>query len=267
MPAAQLGVSQYTVLDAPIAEGLDLLVETGLPGLELFMEGTQWWDGGALAAVEARRHRLAGPLSVHPPSWDINIASYTRPVWQTAVDVYSRAIEWAGRLGATYVVAHIGWRADPHLPRRAALARAEDALQVLVPRAAAAGVVLAVENVGWHGLEVCDQAEFTALVHRLPAGAGALLDVGHARLAGWDVAGALRDLAPRLVALHLHDNHGARDEHLPIGQGDLDWTGLLPRLRALPAHCQHVLEYAPGTPLERVRQDGALLGRLLAPPE
>ncbi len=260
----RIGVSQYAVLTTPIRHGLDLLAQAGIPGLEIFMEGPQWWDTGALGAVEAARERFAGPLSIHPPSWDINIASYTQPVRDMSADVYGRSIETARRMGATYVVVHIGWRGDSSLPRGECLARAEEVLRALAPRAAAAGVMLAVENVGWFGQEVCDQDEFTAVIRRLPPGAGALLDVGHGMLAGWDLRAALRDLAPRMVALHLHDNHGDKDTHLPIGEGKIDWGALLPLMRAMPADCQYILEYAPGTPLERVRQGAELLGRALA---
>ncbi len=263
MTPSIIGVSQFAVLTAPIRQGLDLLAQTGIPGLEVFMEGAQWWDPGALGHVEAAREQFAGPLSLHPPAWDINIASYTQPVRAMAVDVYGRALDWARRIGATYIVVHIGWRGDHRFPRIECLRRAEEALRMLAPRAAEGGVRMAVENVGWHGLEVCDQDEFTALIHRLPAGAGGLLDVGHAHLAQWDIARAVRDLAPRMIALHLHDNHGASDEHLPIGDGAIDWDSILPGLPAMPADCQQILEYAPATPLDRLRQGADLLSRVL----
>jgi sugar phosphate isomerase/epimerase len=33
-------------------------------------------------------------------------------------------------------------------------------------------------------------------------------------------------LGPRLLEIHLHDNHGDADEHLPLGQGSIDFPGL-----------------------------------------
>jgi sugar phosphate isomerase/epimerase len=264
MAARTLVASQFAVLTDPIPAGLAALEGTGIPGIELFMEGPQWWTPEARRHVEAVRPHVRGPVSVHPPSWDVNIASYTQPVRATAIDVYSRAIRWAGQLGAAYVVAHVGWRGDPSLPRADCLERAEEAIRLLAPLAREAGVALAVENVGWSGQEVCDQDEFVALAHRLPENAGILFDVGHARLAGWDLCETLDAVASRLIAVHLHDNDGVRDRHLPIGTGTVDWKGLRPSLRALPAHCQYVLEYAPGTPVERLRDDAVLLARWLA---
>jgi sugar phosphate isomerase/epimerase len=33
-------------------------------------------------------------------------------------------------------------------------------------------------------------------------------------------------LGARLMEIHLHDNHGEADEHLPLGQGDIDFASL-----------------------------------------
>jgi sugar phosphate isomerase/epimerase len=59
-------------------------------------------------------------------------------------------------------------------------------------------------------------------------------DAGHfnafakAPLADWIDA-----LGPLTGQLHLHDNHGIADEHLPLGEGNFPFHDLLERLRAL----------------------------------
>jgi sugar phosphate isomerase/epimerase len=64
---------------------------------------------------------------------------------------------------------------------------------------------------------------------------GFLLDVGHA-----NICGGVRELHAamsadgRLVAMHVHDNSGVRDEHAPLGAGTVDLTGIaLPRFVAI----------------------------------
>jgi len=42
----------------------------------------------------------------------------------------------------------------------------------------------------------------------------------------------LTTLEKWLGQLHLHDNHGFRDEHLPVGMGDFDFSGLFAYLKA-----------------------------------
>ena len=60
------------------------------------------------------------------------------------------------------------------------------------------------------------------------------LDVGHL-LAFAHVAWPdwLAHLGPWLGQLHLHDNHGFRDEHLPVGLGDFDFPGLFSYLKSM----------------------------------
>lgn len=60
---------------------------------------------------------------------------------------------------------------------------------------------------------------------------GACLDVGHALLAGQDPAEMIRVLGDRLKVTHIHDNHGAMDDHTCPGYGIIDWTELMKAFR------------------------------------
>jgi sugar phosphate isomerase/epimerase len=50
------------------------------------------------------------------------------------------------------------------------------------------------------------------------------------------------------VSLHVHDNHGAKDEHLWPGDGTIDWNETVKQLHALATAPAAVLEisYTPG---------------------
>lgn len=66
-------------------------------------------------------------------------------------------------------------------------------------------------------------AEFAAILEGLDPAVGVCLDTGHTWLGGsWrrfvEVAGA------RLTHVHIHDNHGYLDDHLPPGDGVLNWN-------------------------------------------
>lgn len=56
---------------------------------------------------------------------------------------------------------------------------------------------------------------------------GHLLAFAHAGLHDW-----LAALGPWLGQLHLHDNHGFRDDHLPVGRGDFDFPALFSYLKS-----------------------------------
>ena len=44
-----------------------------------------------------------------------------------------------------------------------------------------------------------------------------------------DVIDAIETLSGLLVATHVHDNHGRRDEHLAPFEGTIDWPGAADR--------------------------------------
>ena len=56
---------------------------------------------------------------------------------------------------------------------------------------------------------------------------GLLLDTGHAVLQHFDVVDCARMWLPRLAQVHAHDNAGEFDDHLPLGEGVIDWSSLI----------------------------------------
>lgn len=79
---------------------------------------------------------------------------------------------------------------------------------------------------------------------------GILLDAGHANIhvrrdgvAGEEEIGAYVCALPLdILEVHLSDNHGERDEHLPLGTGLLDLHSLFTALRTVGFHGQLTLE-------------------------
>ena len=58
------------------------------------------------------------------------------------------------------------------------------------------------------------------------------LDVGHANLGGGGALNFCRVLGSKLAHVHLSDNRGREDDHMPIGAGHIDWESVIPALRA-----------------------------------
>jgi sugar phosphate isomerase/epimerase len=73
-----------------------------------------------------------------------------------------------------------------------------------------------------------------SLIESLGRGAnemtGLVFDSGHAALRGGDLLAVAERMLPRLIHTHLHDTHGKRDDHLPPGDGCIEWQPLLDRL-------------------------------------
>jgi len=92
----------------------------------------------------------------------------------------------------------------------------------LVKEAEKVGVTLALENIFDHGPEVINKLlkEINSLHF------GFCFDTGHWLIfskGSWEEWIAV--LGERLVEVHLHDNNGEEDQHLPPGDGKFDFTG------------------------------------------
>jgi sugar phosphate isomerase/epimerase len=205
-------VSLEVVLDCAAAAGFRALEFSRLRGLTVE-------DAERLRAMALERG--LEPVSIH--------SGPLRGPEPLAVGL--RLLDLARALGARVHVLHVSSRrfaaADPELRRRVR-ARDREIARGMAGEAGARGLTLALENGAAAG-QLDYLEEILAAVDR-PA-LGIALDVGHAHLRGGDPAAAARRVAPHLRHVHLHDNHGARDEHLPPGQGTIDLPALLAAIR------------------------------------
>jgi sugar phosphate isomerase/epimerase len=151
-----------------------------------------------------------------------------------AMDEFKRAIDVSEDLKFSRMVLHMGGSREEADPRKRDAAFST--LEHLVLHAHHAGVTLAVENTT---SEMGDPAYLRAFVDETRlTGLRFNFDVGHANLADGPAEERLaKSFAPmkELVAsVHLHDNHGDKDEHLLPYQGSIDWSAAIPLLKSAP---------------------------------
>lgn len=142
---------------------------------------------------------------------------------ERAVAEHRLAVNFAAELGGCILVTHDIDIPEPDEPdgptRRTAFV---DGVGAVAVYAQAKGVRLALENLGSGYTREPDR--LVALMDDIGTdNVGVVIDTGHRNLSG-DPAAALRTVGQHLITLHLHDNHGARDEHLLPGQGAIDWA-------------------------------------------
>ncbi len=88
---------------------------------------------------------------------------------------------------------------------------------------------------------------------------GICLDTGHAHLSG-DLGTVAHKLSGHLWMMHATDNHGRHDDHLPPGDGQIDWLRLLRQMRTIGFHGAIILELA-GHIDQQTTLDGARRAR------
>ncbi len=165
-----------------------------------------------------------------------------------------RATEVALGLGAGRIVHHTsGQTLDGDGPQRL---RAE---AEVIAAAWQAGIHFALEN----GSTLAQMEYVIALVDALgPRIAGVCVDTGHANIGGeLGAPRALRMAGQRLITTHLQDNHGRHDEHVPPGDGNIDWEEAALALREIGYDGCLMLELTDHPSAERVPQIREEIGR------
>ncbi|MGD9904487.1 MAG: sugar phosphate isomerase/epimerase family protein [Vicinamibacterales bacterium] len=176
---------------------------------------------------------------------DICSIASTRPgVRAQAVDEIRQTLEISRVLPFRQLVVHLGVP-DAHAPAGDNdLGAARQSLERIVPMAVGCGVDVALEVMA-NRLSTPDAlVECIEDVLESPD-VGICLDVGHARLLG-DPVDAIETASGHIVAAHVHDTRGARDEHLVPYDGSIDWARALLAFQKVGYLGPWTFELAPG---------------------
>ncbi len=222
----RLGFSAVTAGLADPREALELAAELGLD-LELSVDQQEIFPQlpGPRELREMARAAGVG-FTVHLPFVDLNLASVVEPAWRVSLERMQRALEFAAGLEARVGVLHTGRIPMRHpLLIEAAKEQLVQALERLSPPPLPVGV----ENLALDRYDLLETPEeLVQLVESAGTGFGYTLDMPHAYMQGG--AGqvhayleAMQASSAPLLHLHLHDNHGDRDAHLPVGAGSLPY--------------------------------------------
>jgi len=220
------------------------------PELYLPSEALDTLDSGLIRSFA--RELLDSGLSctIHATFMDLNPGSVDRAVREVTRLRVEQTLDCAEILKARVVVFHPGYSRLTYGSAIAGwVANTVAFWRFQQPRIRQAGCVVALENIFEEEpstlLQVLEQLDRSLFGH--------CFDTGHfnmfatVSLEEWFTA-----LGSYVVESHLHDNHGQADEHLPVGEGEIDFnkvTDLLKRYApqavwTLEAHSRERLERA-----------------------
>lgn len=131
-----------------------------------------------------------------------------------------RAIRASAHVGVKYAVVH------PHrnAAKQICIKGTIDLLRPYVEMGREMGLTLCVENM------YTVSAEATRMIADA-LDCGICWDVGHANFGGYDQYEGILTCGERLKVLHLHDNNGKADLHIPPFQGNVNWHEVMRALR------------------------------------
>ena len=240
------GYSTNSFGDVDPLDALSLLCEQGYASLAItpdrnmlnpyektFASEVRVWQH-ALAKAQMRcvvetgaRHLLDSKRKHHP-----TLLSDAQDDCNRRIEFLRRAIELAGELNADCVSLWSGAvcsDADETLLWR----KLTDGVGEVLDHASRCGVVLGFEPEPGMFIDTVALAE--EMFERLgrPKSLGLTVDIGHLECLGErPLAATVRDVAHRIVNVHIDDMIVCRHEHLPLGKGDIDYVPIFRELLA-----------------------------------
>lgn len=160
-------------------------------------------------------------FSAHAPMSDINIGSLNPRMQEASMNELTACLEGCNRLGMDVCTVHPPFLTPIGMVcRDRVLEVAKGSLRRLDSLSRELGVKVGLENMPRSPFSMGTTPEtLTEMVEGTEL--GICLDVGHSNT--MDLLPEFMALKPRMVNLHVHDNMGKFDEHLPIGDGTVDF--------------------------------------------
>jgi sugar phosphate isomerase/epimerase len=290
------GISTHVFLQQRLTPVLlDHLATAGASVIEVFASRHHfdYTDRAAVAELAAWFRSNPVAASLHMPLFDeesealwtrhtapaLNLISLNKSTRIETMDETKRALEAAEQIPLESCVIHLGLKDDQWDTR--ALDDSLTAVEHLKAFSGPLGVRLLLESLPNDVATPQHLVEIVSVGHF--ADVGFCLDLGHAHLgpsmpqtkdkaarSGIELSfAAFAPEAGRVGSVHLHDNHGVRDEHLWPGEGSIDWAEAVECMKSLPSQTAGILEIAhelgadPAATVERAR---AGWGSLQLPP-
>jgi len=221
-------------LNAPyrlVKDNIQRILSLGI-GIEIY------FNNDALDEAEPKEVKELGKMldglgvkcTVHAPFMDLNPGGVDRTVRAVTKDKLKRSVGLANLLQALTIVCHPGydrWRYDGNQKLwldtsidtwTEVIGEADRGLMVLIENIfedEPSTLIELFENFRDKNLHFCFDSGHFNLFSRVP-------------LSDW-----LGPLKSRIREMHLHDNHGKSDEHLPVGTGTFPFRELKPFVKQL----------------------------------
>lgn len=201
---------------------LEMFLDMGLNpeiGLDAVSMDTFSYDDCRKVANRFREKDLR--ITIHGPFMDLSPASFDPAIVDITQKRFDQLFCLLPAFSPVSLVAHAAYDPRRHFVMIDEwLDQSLAFFETVAQRAFDNGCRLMLENVFEEHPE-----ELLPLIQNLnPEQAGICLDLGHMNASSPDgMEHWLATLSPYIGQLHLHDNHGDKDFHLPLGQGNIDF--------------------------------------------
>jgi sugar phosphate isomerase/epimerase len=230
MVKSEIGLSLLYCLGEPFDEMARHIPETRTRCLELVDDGLHVLDKKKVAVLNGIKRSYDKKYTVHAPFVGINIALPPGPLLNATLRRLENSIKNADALECERWVFHPGLKtATSMFYPGMDWTRNLESVRLLIRFARKHGVEACIENI-MEAFVMKNVEEFRRFYSEIGEDVGLVLDTGHANVMG-QLESFLVEFSNRIVHVHAHDNHGKSDEHLGVGNGNIDWNMVAKHLK------------------------------------
>ncbi|NJP05604.1 MAG: sugar phosphate isomerase/epimerase [Chloroflexaceae bacterium] len=200
--------------------------EHGFTFLDLTLEG----PGAApeqidITALRQILHEYQMAVVGHT-AWYLPFNAPIKSLRQAAIDYVVDSFDLFAEMGVHWVNVHIA-QGVYLFSNHDRMRWNGESFAELAERAEPYGLRIMVEHPPEASMNISDIRHVLDMDERL----GFHLDVGHANIGGHRLEGLLQAFGSRLAHVHLSDNRGRNDDHIPLGTGSIDWPRAIRLIR------------------------------------
>ena len=238
MPKPKIGLSMLYCLSNPFNTMIKQLTTVQTPYIEIVDEGLHQLNSKRVAQLNetAKTHNLT--YSVHAPFADLNIASPSKPILKATMKRLKQSLTYAYQLNAYLWVFHPGNKSgiSSFYPQQDWKQNIQSTKQ-LQRLAEEYGIQIAMENLPEkYNFLLSKPQDFQRFYNETSLNnIGIVLDTGHANLENL-IQPFLQQIPEKIAHIHISDNHGAIDEHLGLGNGNINWQQFTTTLKQTGFH-------------------------------
>ena len=254
----KIAMSSCAMEESSCVEALKFAAENGFDAFEVDIYfptvDLDNWNWNEIEALKEISRDAEIEISVHAAYYELNMAAFLKGIKEESVRYINKSIDFCHELGGEVITVHSGEFTYDVPPGASVdtdpLMKIQwdhniESLKRINAYAESKGITLCLENLGWNEVaqsfedmlkirdEVGDTLQFT-------------LDIGHARLTSeGGVEEGFRVLGDNIRHIHFTDNYGKEDDHLPIGEGNTDYSKFFHLIKNFP-HIITLEVVAPG---------------------
>ena len=228
----ELAASTLHLLDRPLEAILDQLVTLDVNRIELADSGNHALNPKRVERLLEFKSSYDIEFSIHAPYADTNLSADDDLIREWILKRVRASIRFASELDSKCLVLHPGWTTatEPFMRGRSWGLNIRS-LRWLQRYAGAYGVEVLLENVpNPTPYLLVSLDDFRLFDEEMTPSLGYVLDIGHSNLLG-ETQGFIDEFGPKIKHVHVSDNEGEADSHLPISEGTIDWEKSIDSLK------------------------------------